>query len=96
MTFGAQNRSALNKGTFGSPLPPNVQTRVAPATYTNYKLITATTSTEVVPQNVYQMLVMVWGGGGGGSGGGPNINYSSSGGGGGGGYAMSIVDVIPG
>jgi hypothetical protein len=50
-----------------TPLPPNAQTRVAPGRWAQFKLITATTSTEVVPQNVYQMGVAVWGGGGNGA-----------------------------
>ena len=70
----------MNKGTYGYPLPPNSPTRIAPPEWKNYKLIAATTSNEVVPQNVYQMLVMVWGGG--------SL--------GGGGFAMGIVDVVPG
>lgn len=85
----------MNKGTYGFPLPPNAPTRVAPPEWRNYKLITATTSTEVVPQNVYQMLVMVWGGGGGG-GAGNNGNGSSGQGGGAGGFAAGIIDVVPG
>ena len=64
MAFGNENRSAQNKGTYGTPLPPNQATRVAPPKWTNLKVITATTSTETVPANVYQLLVMVWGGGG--------------------------------
>ena len=73
----------MNKGTYGYPLPPNAPTRIAPPEWRSCKLITATTSAEVVPQNVYQMLAMVWGGGG-------------QGGGGGGGFAMGIIDVVPG
>lgn len=84
-----------NKGTYGFPLPPNAQTRVAPPEWKNANLITATTSTEVVPQNVYQIGVAVFGGGGGGAG-----DDGSSGanarGGGGGGFAFGIVDVVPG
>ena len=93
-----------NKGTYGFPLPPNAQTRVAPPEWKSYKLITATTSTEVVPQNVYQMLVCVWGGGGsgvsatpaaGGGGGGAvktglGLN-SGAGGAGGGGWCIVIT-----
>lgn len=76
----------MNKGTYGYPLPPNAPTRVAPPEWRSYKLITATTSSEVVPQNVYQMLVMVWGAGASGNGAG----------GAGGGFAMAIIDVVPG
>lgn len=70
----------------GIATPPNEMTRVTPPEWKNYKLITATTSTQVVPQNVYQMLVMVWGAGASGG----------SAAGGGGGFAMGIVDVVPG
>jgi hypothetical protein len=80
----------MNQGMYGYGLPPNYATRVAPPEWRNYKLITATTSTEVVPLNIYQMIVMVWGGGGNGH------TASPGGGGGGGGFAMGIVDVIPG
>ncbi len=62
----------MNNGMYGFGLPPNQATRVAPPKYTNYKLINATTSTETVPANVYQLLVMVWGGGGSGR---LTINY---------------------
>ena len=75
--FQPTNDAPANKGTYGFPLPPNAETRVAPPKWENFKLITSTTSSEVVPQNVYQMLALVWGGGmggnngsGGGSGGG--------------------------
>ena len=53
----------MNKGNYGYSLPPNALTRVAPPEWKSYKLITATTSAEVVPQNVFQMGVAVWGGG---------------------------------
>lgn len=79
----------MNKGTYGYPLPPNKATLVAPPEWRNYKLLTATTSSEVVPQNVYQMLVMVWGAGANGSG-------SNGTGGAGAGFAMAIIDVVPG
>ena len=52
----------MNKGNYGYSLPPNVPMRVAPPEWKSYKLITATTSAEVVPQNVYQMAVAVFGG----------------------------------
>jgi hypothetical protein len=77
----------MNNGTYGYPVAPNVAKRVAPSKWCNYKLITATTSAEVVPQNVYQMLVMVWGGG---------ADGDFSNGGAGGGFAMGVVDVTPG
>ena len=60
--FQPTSDAPANKGTYGSPLPPNAQTRVAPPEWKNYKLITTTTSSEVVPQNVYQILAMVFGG----------------------------------
>ena len=81
----------MNQGMYGFGLPPNQATRVAPPKWTNYKLFNATTSTETVPQNVYQLLVMVWGGGANG-----RVSTSPYGGGGGGGFSMGIVDVIPG
>ena len=54
----------MNKGLYGFGLPPNMATRVAPPEWRNAKLITATTSSEVVPLNVYQIGVAVFGGGG--------------------------------
>lgn len=69
----------MNKGMYGFGMPPSVATRVAPGRWANYKMITSTTSSEVVPQNVYQIGVAVWGGGGNGS--------TSNAGGGGGGFA---------
>lgn len=77
----------MNRGTYGFPLPPNAPTRIAPPEWRSYKLITATTSAEVVPANVWQILVMVWGGGA--LGGNPQA-------GGGGGFSMGIIDVVPG
>lgn len=76
----------MNKGNYGYPQAPNRSTQIAPPEWRNGKLITATTSTEIVPLNVYQMLVMVFGGG---------ANGSTSGGAGGG-FAMGIIDVVPG
>ena len=55
----------MNKGTYGFGSPPNFATRVAPPRWVNFKLITTTTSAEVVPQNVFQMGVAVFGGGNG-------------------------------
>ena len=43
----------MNNGMYGFGMPPNYATRVAPPQWANFKLITATTSTEYVPQNVY-------------------------------------------
>lgn len=64
MSFGAENRAALNKGTYGSPLPPNTQTRVAPPKWTNQIInTTAGSGTFTVPQNVYQIQATVVGGG---------------------------------
>lgn len=56
----------MNKGTYGYPLPPNAPTRVAPPEWRSMKAFftPGTYSNEVVPQNVYQMLALVWGGGG--------------------------------
>jgi len=71
----------MNKGSYGYPLPPNGFVRVAPSEWKQYKLITTTTSTETVPQNVFQIGVAVFGGGGNG------FTYS---GGGGGGLAFGI------
>ena len=76
----------MNKGTYGFPIPPAMPTRIAPPEWRSHKLISATTSSEVVPNNVWQMLALVWGGGAAGG----------SGGGGGGGFAMGIIDVVPG
>lgn len=78
----------IRKQKNGIATPPNEMARIAPPEWKNFKLITATTSTEVVPQNVYQIKVMVWGAGGTGT---PNPSS-----GGGGGYAEAIVDVVPG
>ena len=91
MTFGAQNRAALNKGTYGTPLPPNAQTRVTPV-WQNALLIATTTSNFVVPANVYQMGVAVVGGGGNGR----TVSLETAGGGGGGGFAYGVLDVVPG
>jgi hypothetical protein len=57
----------MNQGLYGFGLPPNQATRVAPPKWTNYKLITTTTSAETVPLNVYQIGVAVFGAGGGGA-----------------------------
>jgi hypothetical protein len=43
----------MNKGGYGFPLPPNSFVRVAPSSWQQFKLITSTTSSEVVPQNVF-------------------------------------------
>ena len=69
-------------GTVGTAVP------IAPPEWKNYKTFTkaGTYSGEVVPQNVYQMLVAVWGAGGAGKSGANN----DAGGGGGGGFAMGI------
>lgn len=77
----------MNKGNYSYPPAPNRPTRIAPPEWRNGKIITATTSTEVVPQNVYQILAMVFGGG---------ANGTVATGGGGGGFAMGIIDVVPG
>jgi hypothetical protein len=66
--------------------------RVAPPEWRQAKLITDNTSSEVVPQNVFQMLVCVFGAGG--SGGANNGGQTT--GGGGGGFSMGIIDVTPG
>lgn len=87
----------MNKGTYGYPLPPNAPTRVAPPEWRRYFAFTSagTYSNIIVPQNVYQVCVAVFGPGGGG-GAGDNGNGSSGGGGGGGGFAFGIIDVTPG
>ena len=77
-----------NLTAFGQPPAPNKATRVPPPLWTKYKIIRDTTSTEVVPDNVYQVLAMVWGAGGSSGGGGA--------GGGGGGFGMGVIDVTPG
>lgn len=78
----------MNNGLYGFTQPPNVSTRIAPPEWRSYKLITATTSAEVVPQNVYQIKVMVWGAG--------DTGVVASYPGAGGGFAEAIVDVVPG
>jgi uncharacterized membrane protein (DUF4010 family) len=82
----------MNKGIYGYPLAPGVSTRIAPPEWRSYKLFgkAGTYTGEIVPVNVYQMLVCVWGAGG--------CGYYSSPytGGGGGGFAMGIIDVVPG
>ena len=82
----------MNRGTYGYPLPPNYATRAEPPVWTNVLLITATTSTQRVPANVFQMGVAVWGAGGGMN----TTNAVCVSGGGGGGFAFGIVDVTPG
>jgi len=87
----------MNNGMYGFGMPPNQATRLAPPAWTNaYPYLTAGTYNDfVVPANVYQIMVCVWGGGG--SGGSGNVYASTHGrGGDGGGYAQGIVDVIPG
>ena len=78
----------MNEGNYGYPKTPNKPIRIEPPKWRNYKMILSTTSSEIVPQNVHQMLVMVFGGGG-------NGGVGKSGGGGGG-FAQAIIDVIPG
>lgn len=77
----------MNDSLYGFPKAPNKPTRIAPPEWKNYQLIKSSTSTGVVPQNVYQILACVWGGG---------ANGTTSYGGAGGGFAMGILDVIPG
>lgn len=79
----------MNKGNYGYPQAPNKSTRIAPPEWRRAKMITATTSNEVVPQNVYQILAMVFGGG-------ANGAAAGGAGGAGGGFAMGIIDVVPG
>ena len=83
----------MNQGMYGYGLPPNQATRVAPPKWTNFNAIRATSSTEVVPQNVYQIGVAVFGAGGSG---GVDRSTGQATGGGGGGFAFGILDVIPG
>jgi hypothetical protein len=80
----------IRKQKNGIANPPNEQLRIAPPEWKRFKIITATTSAETVPQNVYQVLVMVFGGGGNGS-----ATAGQGYGGGGGGFAMGIIDVVP-
>ena len=84
------NPSFQNLPTAGLQLSPGRPTRITPPQWLNYKLITTTTSTETVPQGVYQVLAAVWGGSGAG------VAAATAGGGGGGGFAMGIFDVVPG
>lgn len=78
----------MNQGLYGFSKPPATSLRIAPPEWRSYKLITETTSEEVVPQNVYQIKVMVWGAGDAGVVG----NYPGAGGG----FAEAIIDVVPG
>lgn len=78
----------MNRGLYGNPQPLGAPARIAPPAWLNYDLITATTSTWTVPENVFQILAMVWGGGAAGT--------DNNGGGGGGGFAMGILNVKPG
>lgn len=81
----------MNKGQYGFPMVSPGLIRVTPAEWTQFKEITATTSSEVVPANVFQMGVMVFGGGGG-----PGSTNNYYNGGAGGGFAYGVVDVVPG
>lgn len=85
----------MNKGTYGFPVPPNVATRVAPPQWKSFRpyLKPGAYNDFIVPQNVYQLAVIVVGGGGGG---GARSGVGNGGGGGGGGFAFGIVDVVPG
>lgn len=80
---GISADTVVARGVVGAAIP------IGPPEWRTAKLITKTTSTEVVPQNVYQILVMVWGAGAPGEG-------AVGKGGAGGGFAMGIVDVTPG
>lgn len=84
----------MNNGIFGIPKPPHKNLRIQPPSWKNYKTFTTTTSNEVVPQDVYQMLFMVWGAGGNAYS--PSSTSGPLKGGGGGGFAMGILDVVPG
>ncbi len=88
----------MNKGMYGFGLPPNYATRVAPAVWTNCRpyIRSGTYNDFVVPQNVYQIMVCVWGAGGGGSANSSGIDSLFPRGGDGGGYAQGIIDVVPG
>lgn len=77
----------------GIATPPNEMARIAPPEWRNEQVYLAPGSFSfTVPQNVYQILAMVWGGGGTGY----NNGSSSNRGGGGGGFAMGVIDVVPG
>ena len=87
----------MNRGMYGFALPPNFGTRVAPPRWVNCRpyVKSGTYNNFVVPANVYQIMVCVWGAGGGGArANGYNSQYAR--GGDGGGYAQGIIDVVPG
>lgn len=77
----------MNNGLYGIPKALNQLTRIAPPEWRDYQIIRSSTSTWIVPQNVYQILACVWGGGANGT-----TSYSGAGGG----FAMGIIDVTPG
>ena len=87
---------------YGFALPPNFATRLAPPKWTNCRayIKAGTYNDFVVPQNVYQLMICVWGAGGGGALCGTYnayyTYYAVGTGGDGGGYAQGILDVLPG
>jgi len=88
----------MNNGMYGQPSPPNFATRFAPPVWRTFQTYTSpgTYSGLVVPANVFQVLVAVFGGGGSGAIQ-PNTAYGFlATGGGGGGFASGIINVIPG
>ena len=86
-----------NKGLYGYPLPPNAPTRVAPPEWRSTRDFTTPGAyTMTVPQNVFQLYVLVIGAGGSGGAGGANNGGLNASGGGGGGFACGIIDVVPG
>ena len=79
----------MNQGMYGYGLPPNYATGVAPSKWTNGVIFpTAGTYSFVVPQNVFQIAVAVWGAGG--SGGNCNTTTYQAAGGGGGGFLRNF------
>lgn len=81
--------NAFNTGivpVYAFPQFPSVNL-IKPPYWGSFKLITTTTSTERVPQNVFQMGIAVHGGGGG--------SWTTNSGAGGG-FAFGILDVLPG
>jgi hypothetical protein len=59
----------MNKGMYGISLPPNYATRVAPPEWRQSRVYgkSGTYTGVVVPQNVYQIMLTVWGAGGSGA-----------------------------
>jgi len=85
----------IRKQRNGIANPPNEQARIAPPNWRSEQLfLVAGTYSFTVPQNVYQILAMVWGGGA--ASWAYNLGGTYTNAGGGGGFAMGIIDVVPG